>query len=240
LPAGIPQDQFQVNDDGYVVWVGAGNSYTDGIAKTLWGTRSIITDARGLTYEWGVPIKFDNGTTDYHFNKIGSIVPDFNLSFNTSFRWKNLSVYGLLDAQIGGDVYNMTNQWGLREWKLKDADQAGKPEGLKKPTLYYSRLYDTRSANSHFVEDATYLKIREVSLRYAFNQRALRPIFGSVLNRLTLGVIGRNLFTFTDYSAYDPEVGIAGGQGGSSALSRFDSYGYPNFRIVSGVVELEF
>jgi TonB-linked SusC/RagA family outer membrane protein len=242
LPAGIPQDQFQVNDDGYVVWVGAGNSYQDGLAKTLWGTRATIRDANGVNriYVWGMPIKFDNGTTNPLFNKIGSIVPDFNLAFNTSFRWKNLSVYTLLDAQIGGDVYNMTNQWGMREWKLADADQAGKPEGLKKPTTYYSTLYDTRGANSHFVEDATYLKIREVSLRYTFNQPALRGVFGNVLSRLTLGVVGRNLFTFTDYSAYDPEVGIAGGQGGSSALARFDSYGYPNFRTVSGVVELEF
>src|SRR5690606_37204986 len=46
-------NEFQVNDEGYVVWVGAGNSYQDGIAKSLWGTTP--QEIGGRTYAWGIP-----------------------------------------------------------------------------------------------------------------------------------------------------------------------------------------
>ncbi|MCG8603436.1 SusC/RagA family TonB-linked outer membrane protein, partial [bacterium] len=60
LPPGIPTSEFQVNDDGYIVWVGEGNSFQDGISKTLWGLSADLTDAHGVThtYNWGIPIKF--------------------------------------------------------------------------------------------------------------------------------------------------------------------------------------
>jgi TonB-linked SusC/RagA family outer membrane protein len=45
--------QFQVNDDGYVVWVGEGNTWRDGISKGLWGTSGTVD---GENYRWGVPI----------------------------------------------------------------------------------------------------------------------------------------------------------------------------------------
>src|SRR5690606_21717713 len=53
LPEGVPADQFQVNDDGLLVWVGEGNSWKDGVAKGLWGTQ---TEINGRTYQWGHPI----------------------------------------------------------------------------------------------------------------------------------------------------------------------------------------
>ena len=56
---------------------------------------------------------------------------------------------------------------------------------------------------------------------------------------VTLAFTGRNLWTLTDYSGYDPEVGISGGQGGSSVLARYDGYTYPNFRTYSFTLELE-
>ena len=44
LPAGAQSSasEFQVNDDGYLVWVGSGNTWKDGITKTLWGTSTNI------------------------------------------------------------------------------------------------------------------------------------------------------------------------------------------------------
>src|SRR5690606_5155401 len=44
-------DQFQINDDGYMVWVGEGNHYTDG----LWGESAILAGTQffwGLTFDW--------------------------------------------------------------------------------------------------------------------------------------------------------------------------------------------
>ena len=47
-----------------------------------------------------------------------------------------------------------------------------------------------------------------------------------------LSLIGRNLFTWTDYKGYDPEVG--------STLSRLDSFDYPRYRTFTGAIELTF
>lgn len=243
LPPGLPQDQFQLNDDGYVVWVGQGRSYRDGISGELWGTRSgALRDDFGnsFIYDWGIPVRGRNedGTL---FQRIGSIVPDFNLGFSANFRWKGVSVYGLMDAQVGGDVYNQTYQWAFRDSRSIEYDQSGKPDELKKPNTYYRALYSTRNPTSHFVEDGGYLKLRELSVRYSFNKRQLSGVLGGFLNNVSVGFIGRNLFTFfTDYRAFDPEVGIGGGQGGSAAVNRFDNFGYPNYRTYNAVLEFEF
>ncbi len=242
LPPGIPANQFQVNDDNYLVWVGEGNNYTDGIAKELWGlTSDPITDSNGNdhTYKWGFPVLTENEAGET-FLKMGNIIPDFNLGFSNTINWKGLTLFTLFDAQFGGDIYNNTNQWGLREEKLGEVDQSGKSDGLKKPFFYYDELYNTNKRNSHFVEDGTYMKLRELSVRYSFRQNQLGSFFSGFLSNLTIGVVGRNLFTITDYKGYDPEVGSTGGQGGSAVLTRIDAFGYPNFRSFTGILELEF
>ncbi len=147
LPSEVSASEYDTNDDGYVVWVGAGNSWKDGIAKDLWGTSS----ADG--HKWGIPIKQldEEGST---FMKLGESIPDFDMGISNTLSFGGLEVYALVDGQVGGNVYANTVQWGLRELKLGIVDQAGKPEGEKKPGLYYATLYNVNATNSHFVEDA--------------------------------------------------------------------------------------
>jgi TonB-linked SusC/RagA family outer membrane protein len=250
LPSGLPQDQFNVNDDGYVVWVGAGKTFRDGIAQKLWGTSATLTDDRkvGHTFRWGIPIKFSDPVFDsqgnflryQNFVKIGETQPDFNLGFHSDFRWKNVHVYTVLDAQIGGDIYNNTVQWGLRENKHGIVDQSGKPDELKKPGLYYQVIYNVNAVNSHFVENGTYMKLRELAVTYTFQQKALSRVFGGLMDKLSIGVVGRNLLTFTDYSGYDPETGSTGFSIGNATVARFDGFGYPNFRTITGIIEFDF
>jgi len=45
-----------------------------------------------------------------------------------------------------------------------------------------------------------------------------------------LALIGRNVFTFTKYQGFDPEVGVGGGTLGSGVLNAIDSAGFPNLR----------
>ena len=59
------------------------------------------------------------------------------------------------------------------------------------------------------------------------------------------GLIGRNLFTITNYSGYDPEVGQVNDSDsdtyfGSNQYFSFDAYGYPNTRTYSGSITLVF
>jgi hypothetical protein len=233
-------DQWQVNDDGYLVPVGTGNTWRDGISKKLWGTSITLTGADGRTYvfPWGMPAPFREEDGN-EFVKLGSSIPDFNVAFNTTFRYKGLTTYLLFDAQIGGEIYNLTRQWAYRDLMSGENDQLGKSDETKKPLAYYSTLYSTNLTNSHFVEDGTYLKLRELSLRYTFTRADLASFFGGWINRITVGVIGRNLLTWTNYKGYDPEVGNSTG-GNEATVYRFDGFYYPNYRNYTGTIEIEF
>lgn len=225
---------FQLNDDGYLVYVGAGNSYTDGVAKSLWGTS---TDG----YDWGMPVAAtaEDGS---EFARMGSTTPDFTLSWSGNLRYKNLGLYALFDWEQGSEIYNGTAQWAYREWRHEQVDQQGKAEGAKKPVSYYSALYNVNSTSSHFVEDGSFVKLRELSVRYGMNADQLGG-FGARLGleSAAINLIGRNLITWTDYTGYDPEVGTAGtGSGGAAAIGRIDSYQYPNFRSMTASIELVF
>ncbi|RKY88148.1 hypothetical protein DRQ09_03325 [candidate division KSB1 bacterium] len=228
-------DQFQINDDGLLVPVGSGKSWKDGLSKNLWGTKVTID---GVVYDWGLPIKYENeeGKT---FWPIGNVIPDFNLAFTNNFRWKGFQVYVLFDASIGGDIYNETRQWSYRELNHGDCDQAGKPEYAKKPTYYLSKLYNVNANISWFVESGTFVKLREMNVRYTFTRAQLNKLFGGFLgrtfSRVSLGIIGRNLYTWTKYTGWDPDVGTS-----DATIYRIDDFGYPHFRTFTGFLEFEF
>jgi TonB-linked SusC/RagA family outer membrane protein len=227
--------QFAVNSDGYLVWVGDGNTVGDGISKKLWGTTST---GLSQTYNWGRPIQYmgTDGATTLH--QIGTSVSDFGYSFNGNFRFQGLSVYALFDGQSGGNIYNHTRQWGAREAATGDVDQYGKSDAEKKPTIYYRDLYHVNAPNDYYVEDASYLKLRELSVKFDISSLVdLRPVG---VSSLQLGIVGRNLITWTDYSGYDPEVGYAGGTLGSAVNNRVDSYGYPNYKTFSFTLDVDF
>ncbi len=226
--------QFATNSDGYLVWVGDGNKVTEGISKTLWGRTST---GLSQTYNWGRPIQFVDETGN-SLHQIGTSVPDFGYSFNANFRFQGLSVYAMFDGQSGGNIYNHTRQWGAREAATGDVDQYGKSEAEMKPTIYYRDLYHVNAANDYYVEDASYMKLRELSVKY--NVSSLVDLRSVGINGLQVGIVGRNLITWTDYQGYDPEVGYGGGTLGSAVNARVDSYGYPNYRTFSFTLDVDF
>lgn len=248
LPTGADASFFDINDDGYVVPVGQGNSYTSGTGSDgvigggddLWGT---LVEVNGTNYRWGIPIKYYDEANETDLVQVGNGLPDFSLGLNTTFRYKGFTLYMLWGAQIGGDVYNFTKQWGYRDGRNADQDQRGKQEGMKKSTTYYEVLYDATAKNNHFVEDATYIKLRELSVGYTFNRQQLSRVFGNVLHSVSASVIGRNLLTFTDYSGFDPEVGdseFGSNVGGDATLYRVDDFNYPALRTVRAKLEFQF
>ena len=245
LPTGTDCSQFQVNDDGLMVWTGAAN-YTDGIAQGLWGTNSEGKTGEDI-FRWGLPIRSwgqnhslsdqcverragADGCTDFVY--LGNTMPDLNFSMTHSFRWRGLSLYALFDGEIGVDVYNGTRQWAYRDNRSGDMDQGGRADGMKKPVVYYQILYNTNADNDWFIEKSDFLKLRELSIRYALNPEWLDAIFAGRVTGAEINLIGRNLYTLTEYGGFDPEVG--------GIISRVDSYQYPNPRRVSFSVQLTF
>jgi hypothetical protein len=63
-----------------------------------------------------------------------------------------------------------------------------------------------------FIETASYLKLRELSLGYTVPQSMLNRLFSTGVNSLRITLSGRNLITVTDYTGMDPEVSNFGNQ----------------------------
>ncbi|HEY6208265.1 MAG TPA: SusC/RagA family TonB-linked outer membrane protein [Gemmatimonadales bacterium] len=217
---------FVINEDGFVV------------RKSLYHTRG----ERFIAYV---------DPSGHSSVRIADVNPDFNASFTTSLRYKNLSVYALVDWVQGGSIYNGTRQWPFFEYRDRVYDQTSKPAANctgttdpthcpystgKKATDYYQAIYNGINPIDFFVESGTYVKIKELNVSYTFGRSALEK-FGLGISSLRLGVIGRNLFTFTKYSGYDPEVA---GLSGDPYSFRFDGFSYPNFRTFTGFAEINF
>ncbi len=163
--------------------------------------------------------------------KIGDVNPDFNIGFSTTFSFKNFTVFALFDWQQGGQVYNYTRQALYHRYRHGDMDMSGKPEGQQRHAEYFAQhLYNANAAVNEFVEDATFVKIREISLAYSFHSQQLHRVgIGNLIREAKFSVSGRNLYTFTSYSGFDPEVAA-----GSNATNfRVDEFTYPNFRNIT-------
>lgn len=255
LPADGPDcSEFAVNDDGYLVWVGGAGSttagwqtYTDGNGDTQswWGTTG--PEIAGVAVRWGTP--FAGRCTDRltgeetTFCPIGQTQPDFSMSLSNTINWGGLSIYGLIDAVQGFDVYNQPLQWAVFQSYAGIMDQTDVPEAERKPLGYYDALYGVSglAPSSAFVDDGSFVKLRELSLRYRMGGASLASIPGlNQLEAITFSAVGRNLLTFTNYDGYDPEVGRGGGDTGSAVLARVDGYNYPNFRTFTFGLELNF
>ncbi|MBA3855196.1 MAG: hypothetical protein C0503_12340, partial [Gemmatimonas sp.] len=87
--------------------------------------------------------------------------------------------------------------------------------------------------NNNTVEDASFVKLRELSLGYRVGRIA-------GVGDWNVSLVGRNLITFTDYKGFDPEVGVGGGTLGSGVLNAIDAYGFPNLRTLSFQISTSF
>lgn len=242
LPQGVSCDGFINDENGFLVWVGDGS-----LDDAAWGTSSDV-DIRGAPVSWGTPFVAectDRTTTERTlFCPVGNSMPDYSVGLQNTFRWGGLTLYGLVDAVQGFEVYNQPLQWATfrRTSGIYDvADPSVDPSA--KPLGYWDAFYAVSGLqpSTVFTEDASFVKLREVALSYRLGGEMLSRL--GPLNQLqgvTLSVIGRNLKTWSDYRGYDPEVGAPGGNTGSAALARVDGYRYPNFRTVTFGVELNF
>ncbi len=244
---GTGQD-YQRNSDGFIVYVGAGNTPEEGITKNLWFTTVPSADhPYGLTSQnWGLPFHVRDSTNAIALVKLGSALPSYRWSNSHTLSYGKWTGFVLLDATVGKSVFNEGRQWSFGDFMSKTADQIGKSVGQAKPLGYYWRansagggvgiggLYDVLGPNNVTVEDASFVKMREVSIGYRIGRLA-------GIGDWNVSVIGRNLITWSSYQGFDPEVGVNGnGQFNSGALVAVDSYGFPNLRTFTFLIGSSF
>ena len=212
-------------------------------AGQTWSRDSVIVNEEGFVVRKSAyhtiseaALKYVAPNGDTHV-QIGDVNPDFNLSLNNNMQFHGLAVNTVFDWAKGGNIYNGTRQWPFFENRDRVYDQRGKPEAAKKPQQYYNTFYNSINPNSYFVEDGSYVKLKELSVNYTVPMGIVNRLkFGGV-SSARIGVVGRNILTWTKYSGLDPEVA---GLSGDPYSFRFDGFSYPNFRTFTAVIELGF
>jgi TonB-linked SusC/RagA family outer membrane protein len=183
---------------------------------------------------------------------LGNTSPKFRFSFGSTFTYQRFSLSGLFDAQLGAVAHSLTFSRMAALGKLavtlpgryngvigdgvvQNADGTYRPNDVVATNLesFYTSIYGSDQAEGS-VFKTDYLKFREANLTYAFSTKLVKRIG---INRLTLGVYGRNLFIWSPWPAFDPEFGTLSGtdivQGFETGqLPSTRSYG---FRLVIGI-----
>jgi hypothetical protein len=171
---------------------------------------------------------------------LGRGMPDYHWGLSQNIDFGRFNLYGLFDASHGQKLFNIQYAWSLSDMMSDAVAQQGKSVETAKPIGYYWRqgpslaptagstagiggFYDVLGPNSYNIEDASYVKLREASLNFR-----LGPIGGT--GDWKIGVIGRNLKTWTDFRGFDPESGNTSGAFNSAALTGVAGFRYPKMR----------
>jgi hypothetical protein len=157
--------------------------------------RTRIEEGKPLTQIIGFALN-DDGTRAATLSQLGNSAPDFRVGFVNDVSFGVLNVNAVVDWQKGGDVINLTQflyddgrnspDWGTAEWAAR---YQGYLTGAIEP----------------YIEDASFVKLREVSIGAELPRSLFEPILSSA-DRVSLSVTGRNLWMWKKYSGLDPEV----------------------------------
>lgn len=147
----------------------------------------------------------------------GDAEPDFQLSWNNTLKVKNFDLSFLFHWKQGSENVNLSTLLLDLNGTTHDYDDVTiDPEGVVANGDY--RLSQLGTSAKVFVEDASYIRLREVGLFYNINQDLLSGFLGGAFKGARVGVSGYNLLNFFSYNSYDPEVSNFGGGGLSTGV----------------------
>lgn len=237
---GIQDGVTVSNLGGAKVILYEGGQYGDLYVRTLKRDESgkLVTETpEGADYQ--IPVNGGEQNSDLKY--MGNMNSKWNMGWNNTFRYKDLTLSMLIDFRIGGKVVSMTEAtldgYGVSERTGRARDRGYvMREGIKFSNV--KAYYDVVGATSFnsvynvedYVYDATNVRMREISLGYTF-----RNLFGQSKN-LTLAFIAHNLFFFYKDAPMDPDVSMGTGNG----LQGFDVFNLPTTRSFGLNVKLNF
>ncbi|WP_304303083.1 TonB-dependent receptor, partial [Phocaeicola plebeius] len=227
LSVALPENQHIAKDE---VWVG------DYIFEDLNGDG--VIDEQDRTY-------------------LGNPEPKFSYGFNNTFTYKGFDMNIFINGVYGNKLVNLFRQdftnpmrnsnllkeaTGIAHVELIDPAQpeeiwnvrVSNPESATVQRLNTADGNDNNRMSSRFVEDGSYLRIKNISLGYTFPQKWTRKWH---IENLRIYMNIQNAFTFTKYKGYDPEVGA---YNYDVLLRGVDYARYPSQRIYTVGLNLSF
>lgn len=193
-------------------WVGVDPENGD----PLW--EQINTDTNGETI-----VSTTNSYSDATQQNVGSASPDFTGGMSNTFSYKNFTLFAFFNFVSGNQIYHasrglfdsdgayytynsMVLAEGWRRWQ-KPGDIATHPKPV------FGGNLNSNQASSRYLEDGSYLRLRNVTFSYDLPTDFLSRI--KVVHAKVF-ISGDNLITFSKFSGMDPEVGLGAGGGTSS------------------------
>jgi TonB-dependent starch-binding outer membrane protein SusC len=172
---------------------------------------------------------------------LGSPIPKFYYGINLSASYKNFDLSVLLQGMSGQKVYNQVRE------NLENLSTAGnyltstlgywKGEGtsttMPRPTVDDDNR--NRRFSDRWIEDASFMRIRNIQLGYNIPSDKLKDLTKGAISRFRIYVAAQNLFTFTSYTGFDPEVtrGFSFQKGETPLANGIDSgYSAPQPRVI--------
>ncbi len=170
---------------------------------------------------------YENGARTPELVELGNSAPDFRVGWLNDVSYGPVSVNAVVDWQHGGDIINLSRYL---------MDSANNSDDFGTEAFEARRVARVAGSIQPYIEDASFVKLREVSVMFDVDPDKLGPLqFGT--RSLTLGVVGRNLAMWTDYSGLDPEVANFGAQ---AVRNNLDIAPYPPSRSFYFSVSLGF
>jgi len=198
-----------------------------------------------VIYSNGLPV------IDQTQQEIGNIAPDWTGGASFALQYKNFSLNTLFDAKIGGDVHSMTYAWGRYAGTLEESlvgregglvgngvmsDGSGGyvPNNVVVPAKAFNQASYSNSIESSSVFDASYVKLRQVTLGYSLPAKLLE---GTFIESIKISAVGRNLAILYKKAPHiDPETGFSSANG-----QQGQEFGqYPSARTLGFNVNLKF
>jgi TonB-linked SusC/RagA family outer membrane protein len=205
-----------------------------------------------------VDVNGDGAITDEDMTYIGDPNPLFNAGLGNTFSYGPWSLNIFVTASYGNDVYNMTRMKleGMNDGYINQTKEvldfakiaSETRQGADGKEYTYSWVINENTSvprpdknddngnakkiSDRYVEDGSYIRIQNISLSYSLPQRINEKLH---ISNLRVSGNVQNVYTFTNYSGYDPEV-LSGG-----AISQGVDVGrYPSPRVYSLSVNFEF
>lgn len=136
--------------------------------------------------------------------QVGDLQPSYRMSFGNELTYHGFRLYGLVDWSRGGNTVNYTNQYfDFGPGLIATQDSAISAQRVA--------LYENGVINP-YVEIATFVKLRELTLSYALADRVINRLMKGRVTSARLALTGRNLLAWFRYTGLDPEVSVFGNQ----------------------------
>ena len=216
---------------------------TNGIYQNQSEIDAALPDALSVERQPGdvrfVDTNGDNVVDNNDRTKLGSPIPDYYYGINLSAGWKGFDFSALLQGVGGMQVYNQARQsfesmngGNNQSTRVLDRWTPTNPSN-EIPRATQDDLNSNNRFSDRWIEDADFLRIRNLQLGYAVPTSVLESVTDGFVSRVRVYLGAQNLFTFTKYLGFDPEVtrGFSFQKGEFPLATGQDSGGSPQPRI---------